>query len=225
MKTWWEFVQSQKNIDEKQIDALYDKAHIAVELVRWYKPELLENIASIANLASGAYGVYNSGENRKLLPKPIEQRMLYYGKVNRHNLDMIPKSTLRKYFPDVPEDQIQDSDTIHINIRRIVNEFQGDLERVLEIAATIVHETTHEIERETQGWTSEAGPQAAEKEFMNWAKNNMKQIMAKYPELGHSKPMNGSQGLGLNYGLQASKPPQDFTQPGMNATQPNPAIN
>ena len=68
MKTWREFLQEQflHPLDEKQIDILYNKAHIAVELVRMYNPNLLNNISTIANLVSGAYGIYNSGENRKI---------------------------------------------------------------------------------------------------------------------------------------------------------------
>lgn len=57
---------------------------------------------------------------------------------------------------------------------------------MLEIAATIIHEATHEIERETTGQTSEIGPQQAEKTFIQWATKNIKTIMQKYPELAGS---------------------------------------
>ena len=185
MLTWKKFLEQMRphEVDEKQIDMLYDKAHIAVELAKMYRPELLDNIATIADLASGAYGVYNSGENRKNLPQTIEQQLVYYGKVGRHNLDLIPKITLQKYYPNIPADQIKESDTIHVNIKRILAESKNDLEAVLQIASTIVHEAIHELEFETTGKTSEAGPQAEERKFMEWARGKLQEITRRYPEL------------------------------------------
>ena len=177
MITFKEFVASQ-NVDESQIDSLYRGAHIAVELARLYAPDLLKNIAVIGDLASGAYGVYNSGENRKLIPKPVEQALVYYGKVNKNNIHNIPKRTIRQYYPQIPENQIQSSDTIHVNIRRIIKELPNDMDRIIEIASTILHEATHEWERENQGWTSEAGPVKKEREFKNWVYGAGKQTLA-----------------------------------------------
>ncbi len=174
MKTFMEFMQGQQ-INEKEVDMIYNKTHIAVELARMYAPELMQNIATIANLASGAYGVYNSGENSKVLPQPIEQSLIYYGKLNRKNINNIPKLTIRKYYPNIPENQIKSSDTIRINVKRIVNEFPDDVSRILEIASTIIHEATHEYERENYGSTSEAGPVRRETDFMNWIKRGGKQ--------------------------------------------------
>ena len=151
MITWKKFLEQMEGtpeVDEQQIDRLYDKSKIAVDLVRQYNPKLLFNITTIADLASGAYGIYSSGENKKLLPQPLEQQLVYYGKVGRHNLDLVPKITIQRYYPDVPADQIKQSDTIHVNIRRILQESQNDLEAILQIASTIVHEATHEIEFE-----------------------------------------------------------------------------
>ena len=186
MITWKKFLEQMEGtpeVDEQQIDRLYDKSKIAVDLVRQYNPKLLFNITTIADLASGAYGIYSSGENKKLLPQPLEQQLVYYGKVGRHNLDLVPKITIQRYYPDVPADQIKQSDTIHVNIRRILQESQNDLEAILQIASTIVHEATHEIEFETSGKTSEAGPEAAERQFMNWAQSKMPEIVRKYAGL------------------------------------------
>lgn len=180
MQTFGEFV---KAADESQLDSLYSKAHIAVEIVRMYQPELLADISTIANLASGAYGVYNSGENRKVLPPEMEKQLIYYGPVKRHNLDMIPRKTLMQYYPHLHPQQIQDSDTIHVNVRRIMQESDSDLEAILEIASTIVHECTHSHELEDTGQTSEAGPVRAEQAFMSWARQNMNQLTQRFPQL------------------------------------------
>jgi len=180
MTTFVEFV---KAADESQIDSLYSKAHIAVEIVRMYQPELLADISTIANLSSGAYGVYNSGDNKKMLPPEKEKQLVYYGPVRRHNLDMIPKKTLMQYYPDLRPEQIQDSDTIHVNVHRIMQESDSDLEAILEIASTIVHECTHEKEREATGQTSEVGPVRAEQAFMAWARQNMNILTRRFPEI------------------------------------------
>jgi hypothetical protein len=94
MITFKEFLAAQPNINESGIDSLYNKAHIAVELARDYvqrsgNKELLNNIAVIANLSSGAYGVYNSAENKKILPKPLEQSLIYYGRISNSLLPLL----------------------------------------------------------------------------------------------------------------------------------------
>ena len=179
-KNW--FSKQDTEVDEAEIDRLYDKAHISVELVREYKPELLNNVSTIANLASGAYGLYNSGENKKVLP-PNAKFIFDQKHIDPKNIDLLPKSVIKQQYPEIDEKQIKESDTIHVNINRIVKESKTDLDAVLQIAATIVHECTHEMEREETGQTSEVGPQKAEREFMNWAKQNMKRIQDKHPEL------------------------------------------
>jgi len=180
MKTWKEFLET---TDSRQLDQLYSKAHIATEIVGMYNPRMLDNIAVIANLASGAYGVYNSGENQKILPKDVENNLIYYGRINKRQLDNIPKRTLMQYYPQIPQNAIRQSDTIHVNVRRIMQEKGSDFEAVMEIASTIVHEATHEMERETTGTTSEAGPMAAEQKFMQWVIQNKNMLMSRFPEL------------------------------------------
>jgi hypothetical protein len=177
------FEQFVRAADESQIDSLYSKAHTAVEIVRLYQPDLLTDISTIANLASGAYGVYNSGDNRKVLPPEMEKQLVYYGPVRRHNLDLIPKKTLLQYYPNLRPEQIKDSDTIHVNVRRIMQEAGSDMAAILEIASTIVHEATHQREREATGQTSEAGPVKAEQAFYSWARQNMRTLMSRFPQL------------------------------------------
>ncbi len=180
MRTWQEFLEV---TDARQLDQLYSKAHIATEIVRMYNPKILDNIAVIANLASGAYGVYNSGENQKIIPPDIQNNLIYYGRVNKRQLDNIPKQTLQQYYPNIPANAIRESDTIRVNVRRIMQEKGSDFDAIMEIAATIIHEATHEIERETTGATSEAGPLAAERKFLQWAMQNKNLLMSKFPEL------------------------------------------
>jgi hypothetical protein len=186
MRTFKEFMAQQQEVDASEIERLYDKAKVAVELVRQYKPQFLDNISTIANLASGAYGLYNSGENKKFIPSDLEQRLIHYGRLNKDQIGAIPTKTIKQYFPDVDERTIRKGDTIHINVNRILNQAKTDLEAVLQIASTIVHEATHEIERETKGQTFETGPQGEERKFMAWAEQNMKRILQQYPNLNQS---------------------------------------
>jgi len=179
MVTWNEFVHA---ADERQIDQLYSKAHIAVKIVDMYNPRILDNIAVIANLASGAYGVYNSGENKKVLPKDVETNLVYYGRIDRRNLDNIPKKTLSQYYPQAAN-QIKQADTVHVNVRRIMQEMGSDFDAVIEIASTIIHEATHELERETMGTTSEVGPVNAERHFKQWVNQNHQMLAGRFPEL------------------------------------------
>src|SRR5882672_10828771 len=108
MISWKRFLENivttRKNVDYSQIQTVYNKAHIAIDLIKMYQPQIMDNIAVVANLASGAYGVYNSSEDNA------------------------------------------QGDTVHVNVRRIMNEKKTDIEAVLEIACTIIHETTHEHE-------------------------------------------------------------------------------
>lgn len=178
---WTEFINQQ--LDFKEIENIYDKSHIAVELVRWYKPKILDNIATIANLSSGAYGIYNSGENKKILPPDKTQKLIYFGKIDQNQLNNLPAMTIRQYYPEIRPDEIKSSDTIHVNVNRIIREKPTEFQRIFEIASTIVHEATHEIERETKGSTSETSAIAAETDFANWVKQNIQKIMTKYPEV------------------------------------------
>ena len=177
-KDWFSAQDTQ--VDERQIDALYDKAHIAVELVRAYRPQLLVNISTIANLATGAYGMYNSAENQKLLPPDVERWLIYRG-VQKDELGNIPSMMYQKY--GVKPQNIKSSNTIHVNVRRILSQARNDLEAVLQIASTIVHEATHSSERESSGLTDEIDPKAAEQQFMREMESKIPEILQKYPEL------------------------------------------
>ena len=74
-----------ENVDEKQIDTVYDKAHLSVELVRLYDNsstiKYLRNISTIANLSNGVYGLYNSSENQKVIQQEADRKIRF--KFNR----------------------------------------------------------------------------------------------------------------------------------------------
>lgn len=170
-----------KKTDASQIETIYNKSRISVDLVNDYNPNLLNNISTIANLGTGAYGLYLSRENQKKLSTADEQRLIYWGKIRKEDIGNIPTKTLSQYGIDTKN--IQHSDTIHVNVHRILSQSKTDLEAVLQISSTIVHEAKHEIERETTGQSTEMGPKAEEQKFMAWAKQNMDQILRRYPEL------------------------------------------
>ena len=170
-------------VDSKQLDAVYDKSRIAVELVQMYRPELLFNISTIANLASGAYGLYNSAENSTILDPSAAQRLIYRGHVSQQQIQKLPRKILKQYFPDLKPGEVKPGDTVHVNVNRIMRESKNDIEAVIRIGATIVHECTHEIEGEMKGHTEETGPEAAARQFVAWAKQNMQMILKKYPVL------------------------------------------
>ena len=180
-KEW--FNQKDTTVDDSQITSVYDKANIAVDLVRAFRPELLYNISTIANLAAGAYGLYNSGENQQMLDPSMEQRLIYWGKIRKDQIQKLPRQVLKQYFPKLDARQVKVQDTVHVNVKRILSQSKSDMEAVLQIASTIIHECVHEIEKETRGQTQEGGPQAEERRFMEWAKQHMTEIITKYPAL------------------------------------------
>jgi hypothetical protein len=169
--TW----MNQRGVDETQIDAIYNKAKISVELVRWYKPALLANVSTIANLATGSYGLFNSGENQDLLDPSEQQKIIIQsgGKVTHQQLHdpKYQSQVLQQYYPNVDARHIKPGDTIHVNVRRIIMQSKSDYEAVLQIASTIVHESTHDNEFRKVKHTSETGPVAEEHLFMRWVSN------------------------------------------------------
>lgn len=177
-------------VDERQIDAAYDKAKLSVKLVQLYQKmtnqKILNNISTIATLQQTAYGLYNSGENKKVIGPNIANKIrMKFGQdiISQNKINNIPSVVIKQYFPEIQPHEIQPSDVIRVNVQKIIAQFGDSLEAVLEIASTIVHEATHEIERETTGKTSEIGPQAAEKKFINWFQTNKNLILQRIPEL------------------------------------------
>lgn len=179
-----------EEVDERQIDAAYDKAKYAVRLVRLYDKStgqrLLTNISTIATLNQGVYGLYNSGENKRVIgPAAAAKLKMKFGPdvMTNHSLDRVPTVVIKKYVPDVDERQLQPSDVIRVNVQKHLATHGDSMAAVLEIASTIVHECTHELELQTTGTTSESGPQAAERAFMSWVQKNWQTIRTQIPEL------------------------------------------
>ena len=177
-------------VDASQINSVYDKAKISVQLVQLYAREnrnkLLNNISTIANLSSGAYGLYNSANNKKVINQNALQkiRLKFGDDVFKNNkINNIPEIVIKKYIPEIQDIDVQQSDVIYINVRRIIKELGDTPQAVLEIASTIVHEATHEKEREEKGYTNETTPVMEEKKFLNWFKINRLRLIQKFPQL------------------------------------------
>jgi len=177
-------------VDESQIDSVYDKAKISVKLVQLYAREnrlkLLNNISTVANLSSGAYGLYNSAMNKKVINQNAIQKIRFkFGDdiFKNNKINSIPEVVIRKYIPEIQDVEVQPSDVIYVNVNRIIKELGDTPQAILEIASTIVHEATHEKEREEKGSTSETLPVMEEKKFLNWFKINKIRLVQKFPQL------------------------------------------
>ena len=174
-------------VDSSKIDALYEKAKISVQIVQLYdkmtNQKLLTNISTIAPLSSGVYGMYMSSENHKVIGKEVLDKMkLLFPKdiMLDKKLQTLPNAVLKQYLPDLDEKQIIPSDTIHVNIQKILKQLGDTPQAILEIASTIIHEATHELELQTTGKTSEVGPVAAERKFIDWSKSNWNLLSKKF---------------------------------------------
>ena len=179
-----------EEVDSRQLDAAYDKAKYAVRLVRLYdkmtNQKLLTNISTIATLSQGVFGLYNSGENKKVIgPAAAAKLRMRFGQdvMANNTLNRLPTVVIKQYVPDIDERQIQPSDVIHVNVQKHLAAHGDSMATILEIASTIVHECTHELEMQATGRTSEAKPQAAERAFMTWVQRNWQTIRTQIPEL------------------------------------------
>ena len=190
MKTftkWVETTLGNESVDESKIDAVYNKAKISVQIVQLYdkmtNQKLLTNINMIAPLSSSVYGLYMSAENRKAIGKQVLDRMkLLFPKdmMLDKKLQTLPNAVIKKYIPDIDEKQLIPSDTIHVNVQKILGQFGDTSQAILEIASTIIHESWHEIELQNIGKTNETGPVAAEKRFMEWVRQNWTMLSQKF---------------------------------------------
>lgn len=177
-------------VDESKIDALYQNAKISVKLVQLYdkfnQVKLLHNINTILPLNSNVYGLYMSGENKKVIgPSVLDKLKLIFPKdqLIDQKLQKLPNFVIKKYLPDLNPADLKPSDTIHVNIKKIVDQYGDSKEAIIEIASTIVHEATHELELQNTGKTNEVGPQKAEKDFVSWVFKNWNTITNQIPEL------------------------------------------
>jgi len=192
-KVWLETVAGTLGtelVDSSQIDSVYDKAKISVQLVQLYAREnrlkLLNNISTVANLNSGAYGLYNSATNKKVINQNAIQKIRFkFGDdiFKNNKINSIPEVVIKKYIPDIQDIEVQPSDVIYVNVNRIIKELGDTPQAIIQIASTIVHEATHEKEREEKGSTNETLPVMEEKKFLNWFKINKIRLVQKFPQL------------------------------------------
>jgi hypothetical protein len=192
-KKWLENLNTLHNdlVDDSQINRVYDKAKIAVDIVRMYSKEnnkkILNNISTIANLASGAYGLYNSKYNKKIISQSAIQKIRFkFGDdiIKNNQIHNIPEIVIRRYIPEIRDEDIVPSDVIFVNVSRFVREFGDSIETIFHIASTIVHESSHEREREETAQTSEFNMVKKEVDlFEAWFVKNKDRILAKYPLL------------------------------------------
>lgn len=193
MITFLEFLQNTigtENVDSSKVEQLYDKTKISVKLVQLYdkmtNQNLLKNINTIAPLSSNVYGMYLSKENKKIIGSKIYEKLkLLFPKdiMLDQKIQTLPNVVIKKYIPELNEKDLQPSDTIHVNVKKIINELKDDKKSIIEIASTIVHEATHEIELQTTGKTNEVGPKNAEKKFVDWVDKNWNLIQSRISEL------------------------------------------
>lgn len=198
----WMFESNTLGTDEVDsgIDRLYDKAKCAIKFVQTYvktlsgpERDLLKNISTVAPLNSGVYGLYNSSENKAVIGPDVANKIRFKFGTDairqQNNLQRLPASVIGKYLPDIDPRQIAPSDVIHVNVQKIVRELGDTASAVVEIASTIVHEATHEMEYRSTGRTSEVGPKNAERRFMTWARVNWTQFASRIPELARLGPI------------------------------------
>jgi hypothetical protein len=175
---------------ESKIDHLYDKAKFAIKIVQIYSKEnrlnLLKNISTIAPLNSGVYGLYNSAENKKVIGPSVANKIKFkFGNnlVQQNNVQKLPNAVIKQHIPDIDTNHLVPSDVIHVNVQKIVKELGDTRQALIEIASTIVHEATHEIEFQNTGKTDEIGPKKAEEAFKSWAEKNWGRISSLIPQI------------------------------------------
>ena len=184
-----------ENVDSTQIEAAYNKAKLSVKLVQLYdsstNQHLLKNINTIATLGSGVFGMYMSHENRRAIGKNlVDQFKLLFPQdmMLGQKLQTLPSAVIKQYFPNVNERDLQPSDTIRVNVHNIVSKFGDTKEAIVEIASTIIHEATHDIDFHNNNKTqlpkaqAETSAENAEKAFKNWVQKNWEFIKQRIPE-------------------------------------------
>ena len=185
-------------VDERQVDMLYNKAKYAVKLVQMYDStlakgfKLLPNISVIASLsmAPNILGLFNSAENQKVISQKAAEKIKFKfvnEVIQNHTINKIPQAVIKKYIPDINTDEIQQSDVIHVDVKNILRIYGDTPEAIIQIASTIVHECTHELEKELTGHT-EDGPgtavEKAEEKFQAWIERNKTNIAQRIPQIG-----------------------------------------
>jgi hypothetical protein len=179
-------------VDDRQIDSIYNKAKYSVKLVQLYSKltgqKILNNISTIAPLSQGVYGLYNSSENKKVIGPSVANKVKFkFGQnmLDQNKLNTLPNVVIKQHIPDIDINQIKPSVVIHVNVQKIVRELGDTKNAVIEIASTIIHEATHDLEYQSTGKTSEIGPKNAESKFKDWVNKNWSLIITRIPQLAN----------------------------------------
>jgi PBP1b-binding outer membrane lipoprotein LpoB len=150
--------------------------------------KILHNVSTIAPLNQGVYGLYNSAENKKVIGPAVANKIKFkfnQNTLNQTTLDKLPNNVIKQHLPDIDINQIKPSVVIHVNVNKIVRELGDTKEAVIEIASTIIHEATHDLEYQSTGKTNEVGPKNAESKFRYWVNKNWNFIVSKIPQLSN----------------------------------------
>jgi len=137
-------------LDDSELIGVFAGAEQARRLVELYNPSILNDVLKIVS-DGGPYGKYVPAETESFMAEI-------------HKTD--------------PYAQLSSGPIIHVNISRIVSEASSKAMSnpsglgwyalaVLETAETIVHESTH------AAGADEGGAQAAERQFRDWAQNEL----------------------------------------------------
>lgn len=179
-------------VDDRQIDSIYNKAKYSVKLVQLYSKltgqKILNNISTIAPLSQGVYGLYNSSENKKVIGPSVANKVKFkFGQnmLDQNKLNTLPNVVIKQHIPDIDINQIKPSVVIHVNVQKIVRELGDTKNTVIEIASTIIHEATHDLEYQSTGKTNEIGPKNAEAKFKDWVNKNWSLILTRIPQLAN----------------------------------------
>jgi hypothetical protein len=191
-REWLNNTVGTENVESK-IDHLYDKAKYAIKLVQLYDSStgqnLLTNISTIAELSqAGLFGLYNSKENKDVIGHSIANKTRFkFGQEtynqNANNPQALQKTVVGQYAPNVNVNNLVPSDVIHINVHNIVSKFGDSKEAIIEIASTIVHECTHDLEYRKTGKTDETGLKEIEDKFKAWVQKNWNLIKTRIPQI------------------------------------------
>jgi hypothetical protein len=184
-----------EDVNSSQVESIYGKVKQSIDLVKMYDRQtrlnLLVNISTIANLASGsAYGVFMSAENRKAIGPDVAKniQVVYPNDPSlAQKIQKLSKHTLLQYLvkhdPSIDPKKIIPSDVIHVDVKKHLQKYGDSPAAIIEIASTIVHEATHVKQYEDEGHT-EDGPgtevEQAEASFKNWVKQNWQSIANRF---------------------------------------------
>jgi len=181
-----------EEVDFSKVTPAYSKVGLAVKLVQLYDKmtgkDLLRDINTIVPLSGGpvAYGLYSSSQNRKVVG-PKAKLIFNQAKFDQHSIDTLPNAVIKDKFPNINLAELIPSVTIQVNVPRFVRELGDKTWTIVQIASTIVHEATHEKEfqqlKDPNAKLGEAGPERAEKEFIDWYTKNENLIKQKIPEM------------------------------------------